>query len=205
MSEEEPAPGIASSPAEQAESPSLDLEETEGSKPEVRLETWKRWTRFVLEGIREPKKLRELHAAATRERISQKRVDGILAVLEEAGLAEIREGRAYLSERQSAIVAAMDLEKLRKESSEKESELTGLRTKLAQLEAELERLKAGVRSVQCEMLKPLDIEGYSGQKLFYCLARKLSMGERAGVCLACDQRVIVQTQPTVREQPPDAG
>ncbi len=195
MSRDESAPSASSPPVEQTEPPSLEPKEREDSKPEVRLETWKRWTRFVLESLRQPEELGELYAAARRERVSQKRVDSILAVLEEAGLAVVAEGRAHLSERQGVVSAAMDLEKLRKELTDKEAELSSLRGKLVGLEAEVGSLKAGVRGVQCQRLKPLDIEGYGGQRLFYCTLRRLSMGERAEVCLACDERAPVQSQP----------
>ncbi|MEM2906304.1 MAG: hypothetical protein QW057_07260 [Candidatus Bathyarchaeia archaeon] len=193
MSGEGSVQATPSPPVEKEEPPSSEPEEK--SKPEVRLETWKRWTRVVLDNLKEPKELRELYNAAVQEHVSQRRVDGILAVLEEAGLASVKDGRAYLSEKQDAIVAAVELEKLRRESADKETELSGLRSKLSELEREVARLRAGVRSAQCERLKPLDIEGYSGQRLFYCTVKKLTMGERAGICLACDDRVLAPSQP----------
>jgi len=55
-------------------------------KHEVKPETWRKWIRLVLESIKEPIAIEDLYSKLREKGVAQKRVDSILAVLEEAGL-----------------------------------------------------------------------------------------------------------------------
>ncbi len=162
------------------------------SVPEVKPETWRKWTRFILETLREPKDLQALYGKVSAAQISKKRVDSIIAILEEAGLVKVRDGNLSLAGTESVeagvTVPSLEADKLREELKGKDFEVQGLKDRVAVLEAEVESLKTGIKGVECVFLRPLDVIGHSGQRLFHCVKRRITIGERANICLICEFR-----------------
>lgn len=137
--------------------------EMNARKARVKPETLKKWTRFILNALTESKRLESLYEVASGERISRTRVDNLLPVLEEAGVVKVEGGMVSLAEK----------------------EPIRLQERVNVLKAEIESLKAGLREVECAFLRPMDVVGRSGQRLFYCVKRELTLGEGASVCDGC--------------------
>ncbi|MEM4462165.1 MAG: hypothetical protein QW695_04770 [Candidatus Bathyarchaeia archaeon] len=132
-------------------------------KHEVKPETWRKWIRLILENIREPISSEELYSRLKEKGVAQKRVDSILAVLEEAGLVKIEDGKIYFK-------------------IEKTSEASIVS------EVKHEEYPKSIESIDCIHLSKLGIESRSGSKLYFCSKYEITIGEEAEICFVCKYR-----------------
>jgi predicted methyltransferase len=161
-------------------------------KPQVKPETWIKWSRSVYNALKVCRNLHALYEATDAERIPRKRVQSILSILQGLGLLEIRGEEISLLETGVGIEAAAlkkDAMELKVKLEEAEAKIRSLEAQVGSLEEELRKQRAGLGAIDCAFLMPLGVVGASGQNLYYCSKRRLTMGEKAGVCLLCDLRV----------------
>ncbi|MEM3027959.1 MAG: hypothetical protein QW220_04440 [Candidatus Bathyarchaeia archaeon] len=167
-------------------------------KPQVKPETWIKWSKSVYNAIKANKSLKALYEATDAEKIPRKRVQSILSILQGLGLLEIRGEEIALVETGEGIeIAALrtEAQELRRKLEEAEARVRSLETQVGSLEDELRKQRAGLGAMDCAFLSSLGMVGASGQSLYYCSKRKLTMGEKAGLCLICELRVPRGTKP----------